>query len=200
MYHQIDPIMTFKEDQSPYGVFDMAGNVQEWTRDWFEYKYYHQFAKTIADNPTGPTSSGRSRTPQHVVRGGAKNWSVTYREGVPSDRRLPYLGFRCVLMVEEPGPAPAPAAGQPGGAPPGAAVRGSAEKTSTAAVLMRRSRFVGALRRSPDHARLEAGRRCASWSRNHAIVSRDAFAVTDRRLPAQPGTRFLGAVFQVATQ
>jgi formylglycine-generating enzyme len=121
-YRQIDEIMTFKEDQSPYGVFDMAGNVLEWTRDRFEYKYYHQFAKTVADNPTGPPSSSRARTPLYSIRGGAKNFSVTARDGVPSDRRSSSLGFRCVLMVEQPSPAPAagaPVAGQPGGAPPG---------------------------------------------------------------------------------
>ena len=112
--------MTFPEDKSPYGVFDMAGNVQEWTTDVFDPKYYHLFAKTIADNPTGPTPSSRVRIPQHVVRGAAKNWSVTYREGVPADRRLPYLGFRCVLVVEAQGPAPAPGnlAAPPGAPPP----------------------------------------------------------------------------------
>ena len=126
-YRQIDPVMTFKEDRSPYGVFDMAGNAHEWVRDWFEYKYYHQFAKTVADNPTGPASGGRSRSPQHVVRGGAKNWSVTYREGVPPDRRLAYLGFRCVLAVEVPAPAPAATAGNPA-AQPGAAPGGASKK------------------------------------------------------------------------
>ena len=34
----------------------MAGNVQEWTRDWFDSKYYNLLAKTGADNPTGPGS------------------------------------------------------------------------------------------------------------------------------------------------
>ena len=33
-------------------------------------------------------------------QGGLKNWTVTYREGVPMEKRLPYLGFRCVLAVE----------------------------------------------------------------------------------------------------
>ena len=110
-YHQIDPVMTFHEDRSPYGVFDMAGNAHEWTRDWYELRYYHQFAKTIADNPLGPNpTTSRSRTPQRAIRGGSKTWSVTYREGMPMDRRLPYLGFRCSLVVEAPAPPLPPAA------------------------------------------------------------------------------------------
>ena len=31
-FRQIDPVMSFPEDKSPYGIFDMAGNVQEWTQ------------------------------------------------------------------------------------------------------------------------------------------------------------------------
>ena len=121
-FRQIDPVMSFPEDKSPYGIFDMAGNVQEWTRDVYDPKYYHLLAKTIADNPTGPSS--RARNVQHVVRGAAKNWSVTYREGVPADRRLPYLGFRCALMVEGQGLAPPANPGQPATAPPSAAPGG----------------------------------------------------------------------------
>jgi formylglycine-generating enzyme required for sulfatase activity len=120
-FRQIDPKMAFSEDRSPYNVYDMAGNVEEWTRDWFEYKYYLQFTKKIADNPTGPATNGRSRTPQRVARGGARNWSITAREPMPVDKRLPYLGFRCALVVEDAGPAPAPVAvspaAQPGAAP-----------------------------------------------------------------------------------
>jgi sulfatase modifying factor 1 len=98
--HQIDPVMSFPDDVSPYRVFDMAGNVQEWTRDWYDSKYYHQFAKSIADNPAGPNT--RSGSQQVAIRGGAKNWSVTAREGARRDSRLAYLGFRCVLVVDGP--------------------------------------------------------------------------------------------------
>jgi len=116
---QINPVMSFPEDVSPYRAFDLAGNVQEWTRDWYDSKYYHQFAKSIAENPAGPNT--RPRDQQVVIRGGAKNWSVTAREGTRRDSRLPYLGFRCVLVVEGPAAAATTAnpsaPGRPGVAP-----------------------------------------------------------------------------------
>jgi formylglycine-generating enzyme len=121
VFRQIDPVMTFPEDKSPYGVLDMAANAQEWTTDVYDPRYYHLLTKTTADNPSGPTAGPRGRIPQHVVRGGAKNWSVTYREGVPADRRLSYLGFRCVLVVEAQSTLPSPGNPTlPPGTPPAA--------------------------------------------------------------------------------
>ncbi len=95
---QAEQIMSFPEDKSPYGVFDMGGNVHEWTTDWFDSKYYQLIAKQTVDNPVGPTAIPRSK--QVVVRGADKNGSLTYREGLRADARLSYVGFRCVLTVE----------------------------------------------------------------------------------------------------
>ena len=112
---QIDPIMSFPLDVSAYGVFDLAGNAWEWTKDWYEPRYYSRFRNTPADNPIGPA---KPRSQQLVVKGTARDWTVSKREGFRFETRLPYLGFRCVLQVEGPGnafePPPAPAApGQP---------------------------------------------------------------------------------------
>lgn len=114
---QIDPVMSFPDDASPYGALDLAGNAWEWTKDWYDPRYYQQFRSAPANNPTGPLN--RPRSQQLVVKGSAKDWVVSRREGIKFDARMPYLGFRGALQVEGPGNAfePPPAPGQP--APPG---------------------------------------------------------------------------------
>jgi formylglycine-generating enzyme len=110
---QIDPVMSFPQDASPYGVFDLAGNAWEWTKDWYEARYYQQFRTTSADNPAGPSTKPRSG--QLVVKGASRDWFSTRREPMKFDARLPYLGFRCVLQVEGAGNAfdPTPSASAP---------------------------------------------------------------------------------------
>ena len=48
---QTSPVGYFEKGASPYGIQDLAGNVWEWTRDWFSSKYYRQSPDR---NPTGP--------------------------------------------------------------------------------------------------------------------------------------------------
>jgi formylglycine-generating enzyme required for sulfatase activity len=98
---QLDPVLSVANDVSPLGVCDLAGNAWEWTKDWFDSKYYQSFRVRAAVDPTGPAHRPRSR--QLVVKGGSRHWVVSWREGIPFETRLPYLGFRCVLPVEGPG-------------------------------------------------------------------------------------------------
>src|SRR5262249_45068318 len=111
---QIDPVMAFPSDQSPYGAFDLAGNAWEWTKDWFDPNSSHRSRRARPDNPTGPGNGPRPA--RLVVKGSPKAWSAPQGGGAKFAARLPYLGFRCVLPVEGPGNAfaPPPRPGRPG--------------------------------------------------------------------------------------
>ena len=61
-YRDTTPIGSFPAGASFYGVLDMAGNVWEWTADWFQPVYYKVSPQ---ENPLGPASGER-----RVVRGG----------------------------------------------------------------------------------------------------------------------------------
>jgi formylglycine-generating enzyme required for sulfatase activity len=78
---------------SSYGAVDMAGNVWEWVRDWWQADYY---SVSPANNPTGPATVA-----SRVLRGGAWNhtydWNVrtAYRNYIDPDYWVMNLGFRC---------------------------------------------------------------------------------------------------------
>jgi formylglycine-generating enzyme required for sulfatase activity len=114
---QIDPVMNFPTDLSPYGIFDLAGNAWEWTDDLFSTRYFSQFRGKEVKDPTGPTKV--RNPPQRTVKGGSKEWLSSWRTGMSPTARTPYLGFRCALQADQPVPtqnqnvAPAPAPGAP---------------------------------------------------------------------------------------
>jgi len=86
------PVGSFSPGDSPYGLADMAGNVWQWTADWYSDTYY---ASSPASNPQGPTT-GEFR----VMRGGGWNYlfsaRAAYRWVGPSGR-LDRGGFRVVV-------------------------------------------------------------------------------------------------------
>ncbi len=90
------PVGSYELGKSPFGVYDMAGNVWEWVNDWYDAKYYE---RSPAKNPVGP-ESGTKR----VLRGsGWQNETPTVRifTRVDSDPtiRNESTGFRCAMDV-----------------------------------------------------------------------------------------------------
>jgi len=71
------------------GLYDMSGNVWEWTNDWYEDKY-----TIVVNNPKGPISGK-----QKVMRGSSykfnsSNLRVTNRNKLPPGESLQDVGFR----------------------------------------------------------------------------------------------------------
>jgi formylglycine-generating enzyme required for sulfatase activity len=86
------PVAVGSFEPNGYGLYDMAGNVQEWVSDRYDAEYYKT---SPAENPPGP-AKGRFR----VIRGGGWDtgpgcMGVGYRNALPANWIDFNVGFRC---------------------------------------------------------------------------------------------------------
>jgi formylglycine-generating enzyme required for sulfatase activity len=99
-YEGTSPVETFPPNG--YGLYDMAGNVWEWTDDFFTVANGGGAPPCCApQNPLIP----EERFPRRVIKGGshlcAPNYCLRYRpaarQGEAIDTSTAHIGFRCVV-------------------------------------------------------------------------------------------------------
>jgi len=108
-YEGTSPVGSFPPNG--YGLYDMTGNVWEWTSDFFTSRHPDEVEKPccIPRNPRVETEAGNSvageTIPRRVIKGGshlcAPNYCLRYRpaarQGEAVDTSTSHIGFRCVL-------------------------------------------------------------------------------------------------------
>ena len=100
------PVMSYPKND--FGLFDMAGNVWEWTSDWYNTNYYNSLKGKKIKNPEGADKAYNSVNPyveEKVIKGGSFLCSASYcasyrisaRMANTLDSSMEHLGFRTVV-------------------------------------------------------------------------------------------------------
>jgi sulfatase modifying factor 1 len=111
-YERTSPVGSYPPNG--YGLYDMIGNVWEWTADWYRPRHPDEAPKAccIPNNPRGADARASydpcqpaSRIPRKVLKGGshlcAPNYCRRYRPAArypePIDTSTSHVGFRCIV-------------------------------------------------------------------------------------------------------
>jgi formylglycine-generating enzyme required for sulfatase activity len=114
-YEGTSPVGAFPANG--YGLYDMAGNVWEWTSDFFTLRQSQEPSKSCCaphtprvDSPVNNLESNLpdAHIPRKVVKGGshlcAPNYCLRYRpaarQGEAVETSTSHIGFRCIIRVQ----------------------------------------------------------------------------------------------------
>ncbi len=101
-FDKLQKVGAWPRGASPYGAFDMGGNVWEWVQDWYDPEYY---SRSPRRNPKGPDTGERK-----IYRGGSWRSDLTiYLRTTHRNNFAPTLsdiftGVRCAKDGEKAAP------------------------------------------------------------------------------------------------
>lgn len=111
--HPAEPVAVASYPANAFGLYDMAGNVWQWTLDWYRPDTYAvEAARGVVRNPTGPPAGLDPRSgaeAMRVIRGGSflcsdsycRGYRVSARGTGAPDTGASHIGFRTVMTTEQ---------------------------------------------------------------------------------------------------
>ncbi len=105
------PVKSYPPNE--FGLYDMAGNVWEWTSDWYNSNYYQEVSANneLLKNPLGADHPFNERNPyveEKIMKGGSflcnasycASYRISSRMANSLDSSLEHLGFRTVASLD----------------------------------------------------------------------------------------------------
>jgi sulfatase modifying factor 1 len=99
---RLQPVGSYPNGASPYGMLDASGNASEWVADWYNWTGYQDLSDR---NPlvTGPPWNHGLRGSAWYDPAGARGWAQTLSRcsarNSSHEMRDPRMGFRCALTL-----------------------------------------------------------------------------------------------------
>ncbi len=110
-FEGLSPVKSYAPNS--LGLYDMAGNVWEFTSDWYNTNYYNEIDQqnSTIKNPTGASIAYSPTNPylqEKIIKGGSflcnasycASYRISSRMGTSTDSSLEHVGFRTVATVE----------------------------------------------------------------------------------------------------